>query len=306
MTVAAKQPKLKTVSKENLPEVCMELQRLQRQRAMNIKSKIKIQNRLVAIVASTLGYTAALDEDAREEMFQKARDLIVEIENGKAHQIAPLVKHTKIAFNGFDEFVEGLEKEMLTLAKTLPVAAWVQKPEQRGFGLLSLATLVGEAGDLNNYENPSKLWRRFGLAPFESRGKVQMGATWKSGVNGSLSAEEWTQFGYSPRRRSIAFLFGENILKQNTDVYRQRYDQVKKEYEPKHPDRVLCPTCKGRGSVSGKKCQKCKGKGKIMLRAHRHSMLLATKLLLKNLWLEWTGVPFNPWKPVKDKAKAKK
>ena len=42
---------------------------------------------------------------------------------------------------------------------------------------------------------------------------MRMGATWKS--KGGLSAAEWEEFGYSPRRRSVAFVFGENLVKLN-------------------------------------------------------------------------------------------
>ena len=85
--------------------------------------------------------------------------------------------------------------------------------------------------------------------------------------------------GYSPRRRSIAYLIGEGLVKQNfvsggqgdgrlesesgsAGPYRSRYDQKKAEFAEKHPDYKP-------------------------LRCHLHGMLLATKLLLKNLWIEW-------------------
>ena len=113
-----------------------------------------------------------------------------------------------------------------------------------------------------------------------------MGATWRSGKHGKLPASEWETFGYSPRRRSIAFLIGEGIVKQNTvgdggsgerpvvtDIgragpYRQRYDAAKVTFAAGHPDYSK-------------------------LRVHRHAMLVATKLLLKNLWIEWTGAAMD-------------
>jgi hypothetical protein len=115
----------------------------------------------------------------------------------------------------FIKLEENIEKEMVKLAKKLPVAAWVEKPEQNGFGIKSLAIVIGETGDLNNYPNPACVWARFGCRPYEYNGKVLMGATWKSGREGSLPADEWEKFGYSPRRRSIAYLIGENLQKLN-------------------------------------------------------------------------------------------
>src|SRR5262249_44139760 len=128
---------------------------------------------------------------------------------------AGLIESSSIAAGGFDKMVVQLDKQMEKLAKTLPVAAWAKFPERRGFGLLSLATIIGETGDLNNYPNPAKVWRRMGCAPFTSDGKTLMGATWKSGREGKLSSDEWEEYGYSPRRRSVMFVIGECLVKQN-------------------------------------------------------------------------------------------
>jgi hypothetical protein len=202
----------------------------------------------------------------------------------------------------------------------LPVAnspeAWLNRPEQRGFGALFLAILIGETGDLNTYTNPGKVWRRMGCAPWtfnptgeEGGEKTLMGATWRSGREGKLPASEWEAFGYSPRRRSIAYLVGEGIVKQNgkdsaetakkkreagRDVitvngpYHQRYTSAKAHAYETHPewDWKDCEECEGAGRVDGETC-KCGGAGKKCLRAHRHGMLLATKMLFRNLWMEW-------------------
>ncbi len=55
-----------------------------------------------------------------------------------------------------------VEKRLTKLAKALPIGPWVEGT--RGVGLLSLAAIVGEAGDLSAYSNPAKLWKRMGLA----------------------------------------------------------------------------------------------------------------------------------------------
>src|SRR5699024_5323132 len=54
------------------------------------------------------------------------------------------------------------EKAMEHEAKTLPVADWIK--ETRGISYGSLAAIIGEAGALDNYSNPAKLWKRMGLA----------------------------------------------------------------------------------------------------------------------------------------------
>jgi len=247
--------------------ICRSIQELQRQRVSALKSRITIDNQLAATVATSLGYHAGMEEKERKAQRAKAVAIIKQVDEaieagddshleGVISGVASLIALTKDSRDGFDTFVKGLEKEMVKLAKTLPIAAWVNGPELRGFGILSLAIIVGEAGDLANYPHHMHLWKRLGCAPF----KGKMPSTWKRTKNG-LTAEEWTVLGYSPRRRSISFLVGENIVKQNHSQYRQKYDEVK--------------------------ASKAGMEDWPLIRAHRHGMLLATKMLLKDLWRAW-------------------
>lgn len=245
----------------------------QRMRVWYIKSRNMIMNRLRATVANTLGYGTALSEAQRKELFLEADKLIKQVMKGESKStIQEIILVTMQSVQAFDGMREQHEKEMRLLAEQLPIKAWVDEEQQRGFGILSLATIVGECGDLASYSNPGKLWKRMMLAPFASGGKILMGATWRSGKEGKLTAEEWTQYGYCPRRRSISFLIGENVVKQNKSIYRERYETTKAECQKRHPDYSK-------------------------LRCHRHAMLLATKLLLKNLWLTWNKdtIEYRPW-----------
>lgn len=122
-----------------------------------------------------------------------------------------------------------VEKQMVAHAKKLPVAGWISTT--RGFGMLNLAILVGEAGDLSNYSTPAKLWKRMGLAPFNGRAP----ATWR--VKGGASADDWIAMGYNPKRRSAVWNIGQCVIKAqsaNDDraagEYRALYDQ-RKAYE---------------------------------------------------------------------------
>lgn len=261
------------------------LQNLQRQRSIILKSRNMQANRLQAIVAGTLGYHSGMPEKERTKKFTEATAVIKRVVDGDdSHPLTSVIRTTLVGINAFNKIKADLEKSMCALADQLPVAEWCKKPEQRGFGTSSrlfLAIVIGETGDLSNYPNPAKVWRRLGCAPWSFDGKTQMGATWRSGKGGKLPSDEWEKFGYSPRRRSIAFLIGEGIVKQNgaskdgdSDVetdssihrpcgpYRKRYDEAKTAFKANHPDYSD-------------------------LRCHRHAMLLATKLLLKNLWIEW-------------------
>jgi hypothetical protein len=259
-------PKTLTESPPDVSVIAAELQCLQRQRAVILKSRNMQSNRLQAVVAGTLGYSASLSEKERLKKFTEASALIKSVLAGEAaHELAEVIRVTTVGIEAFNDLKDRLEKEMTRQAKRLPVASWVQAPDRRGFGLLFLAIVVGETGDLCRYAGPGRLWRRLGCAPWSFGGATWMGATWRGGKHGKLPAEEWEKFGYSPRRRSIAYLIGEGIVKQNGDgPYRRRYDESKSAFKGKHP-------------------------GYSDLRCHRHGMLLATKALLRDLWRVWNG-----------------
>lgn len=247
--------------------ICRQLQELQRQKATFLKSRIMIDNRLVANVSTMMGYSAGMEEKERKAVRAEAEAVIAALDKGEpvnakwsdlAGRVSSVVQSVKISSDGFDTFLSGIEKEMIRLAKQLPAAKWIEDTDRRGFGILSLATVIGETGDLSLYANPAKVWKRLGLAPFQGK----MPSTWRRGAEGKLSAEQWTEIGYSPRRRSIMFVVGENIVKQNKGSYRKRYDEAKAAAHTNHPD------------WSDGRC-------------HWHAMLLATKRLVLDLWKEW-------------------
>jgi len=255
----------------DVPSLSRELQVLQRNRAIYLKSRNMIANRLQAIVAGAQGYHAGMTDAERKKAFKEAGEFIKAVAKGEVE--TPMRKLILVhlgSIDGLNAAKEDCERAMVKLAEQLPVAAWVDHPDRRGFGLLFLAIVVGETGDLANYANPAKVWRRMGCAPWSFEGQTRMGATWKGGKEGKLPKEEWGKFGYSPRRRSIAFLIGEGIVKQNGEgPYRARYDEAKAKVKEGHPDYSD-------------------------LRCHRHGMLLATKRLLLELWVKWNRVGDTP------------
>lgn len=279
--------------------VCVELQGLQRRKVVVIKSRIMQANRLQAVVAGTIGYHSSLAEKDRLKVFKEATGVIEEVCSGsRSHPLEDVIRATRIGIDEFERLEGELKKLVEKAAAKLPAAAWAQLPAQAGFGLASLGTVVGECGDLAGYSNPAKVWKRMGCAPWafnpsgeEGGGKCLMGSTWRFGKEGKLPAAEWDAFKYSPRRRSVAYVIGENLMKGNflgkkvkagvggegervdaekTDrppgPYRLRYDESKAAIAAKHPE------------YPDKRC-------------HLHGMLLATKLLLLNLWCAWHGRP---------------
>jgi len=261
-------------------EICVELQALARERADYLGFRIKNENGLRAKVASTLGYETDLDETARRRLFDEADKLIAQISKGSVDgPVAPLVRVVLPCIESFDRMAKNLEKETRRLAERLPVADWVEDEEQRGFGPLLLGQLIGETGDLANYPSPGKVWKRMGCAPFEKDGKNLMPSTWRSGREGKLDSADWQAIGYSPRRRSIAYLIGDCLQKGNKGgPYRRRFDEAKAAIAVEHPDYKP-------------------------MRCHLHGMLLASKLLMRNLWDEWTR-PSREGTPESDMVRA--
>lgn len=103
-----------------------------------------------------------------------------------------------------------LEAQLSALAARLPVwgsfGAGVS-----GFGALSLAKIIGECGDLGNYANPAKLWKRMGLG-------LVNGERQRRACDPALARE----MGYSPRRRAVMFVIGDCLIKQQS-AYRAVY-----------------------------------------------------------------------------------
>jgi hypothetical protein len=256
-----------TSDTEHPAATCRSLQELERRRASVIKSRVRIGNEVTANVAIVLGYHAGLEEAERKNLWDTAGKIVTAIQKGKelapdlqpiADKVFGLVAGVTEASDHFDRYQAGIDKEMLALADTLPVIEWAKGI--RGFGPLRLAVIVGETGDLSQYSNPGKVWKRLGLAPIQKGGVTKMPSTWRS--KGGLSAEEWTTAGYSPRRRAIASVSGELLVKLNDGIYRARYDEAKAKFAAADPERT-----KGH--------------------CHNHAMLCCVKRLVRDLWVEW-------------------
>src|SRR5215469_9059049 len=117
----------------NVTEICEELQRMQRERSVLIKSRIMLSNRLQAIVAGRLGYHAGLTDSERMKLFREAGKHIRMVMGGEIQD-----EYGGIIFahqNGIDAFLTDeskVEKPMRESAALLPVASWTVRTEQRG------------------------------------------------------------------------------------------------------------------------------------------------------------------------------
>ena len=272
---------------EHCSAICRQLSPLQRARYTAIRMRIRVDNGIGSYIASQLGDGADKSEADRQRIRKVADELVGCVWKAKPlkhpeHEAViaanlGMIEAAGIASNAFQGQIDRIAKAMESLAKQLPIAKWLDLPEQKGIGLLSVAAIIGECGtdhgQLPDYRNPSCVWKRMGCAPYQGK----MASTWRSGKEGKASAEDWVAMGYCPRRRSVMYVIGEGIVKQNGVInpkavkndgaepivgpYRKRYDEAKAKFHEVHPD------------YSDGRC-------------HSHGMLLASKLLLKNLWIE--------------------
>jgi hypothetical protein len=139
------------------------------------------------------------------------------------------------------------EKRLQKLAKDLPVWEWVESVH--GFGAMGLGQIVGEAGDLSNYANPAKLWKRMGLAVFDGKSQRK--------VCGAAAIEQ----GYSPQRRSMMFVIGDSLIKKQ-NPYRELY-------------------------LARKVCEQEKLPEGTKMHWHRRAQRYMEKRLLRDLWRAW-------------------
>lgn len=194
------------------------------------------------------------------------------------------------------------EKELVRLAKTLPIYQWAK--DVSGLGDLSLAGLVGEAsgvvfdGDKNDtgefwtigqMKSVSALWKRMGLAV--------MGGVRQGDATAGLSKTDWVAHGYVKTRRSVAWNIGECIVKaqwrkENTvHPYGKFYGEEKARLQALNDEGAYAETAARiveRMKKAGSKplAENLAGRltpSHINNRAKRHMM----KRLLRDLFIEW-------------------
>jgi len=233
-------------------------------RELAIRMRIRIQNGCMARARSLLGFKITLPELERTAIRNLAAKYMSALTKGKVPKDADarfveLMKPVLTASVGssaaWDALAAACEKKMIEGAGQLPVTEFVDSV--RGFGLTGLAMIIGEAGDLGNYANPAKLWKRMGLAVMPD-GKCQRKAT-----DPARAAE----MGYSPRRRAVVYRVGDSLIKGNKDGYRELYDSRKAMELERLP-----------ADAKGRK-----------MHAHRRAQRYIEKRLLRDLWRAWRG-----------------
>jgi hypothetical protein len=182
-----------------------------RKREFALDQRKRIGNATAAFVRTQMGWSLAIPEKEREAIRKRAAAVVDAVTKGKvgpdtaddAMQFGPVIMASAAAASGWDGIEDQTTKSMEKLAKQLPAYEWVKSV--RGFGAVSFARIVGEAGDISVYSNPAKLWKRMGLAVMsgQRQGNPGKGAT----------AVDWTEHGYSGRRRSISWQMADTLFR---------------------------------------------------------------------------------------------
>lgn len=229
----------------------------------------KQSNAAKALVRRIIGWRYDADEDDREKMNARAARIVAAALAGKeqkpddAEAFGALAYDLGVVASAIAPCTKArheIELEMKRVVRKLPVYAWAKSVH--GLGELGLAVIIAEAGDLSKYPKKGHLWKRLGLAPFE--GKAY--STWR--MKGGLTAEQWTDAGYSPRRRAeIYAVISEPLFRAQSVVqgpYRAIYDRRREATAIAHPD---------------------------WTKAHSHMDALRkmTVILIRDLWKEWRG-----------------
>jgi Transposase IS116/IS110/IS902 family len=296
--VGAKQTLMPYYKVPNLAPLIEELVALQRERLFMIRTKNRMMNSTVAYVRRFLNWSPDMSEAERAKINAKALSIVQKVEKGKplsederfaGIKCQHLIMAAQKAREPFENSLKGnevkqvdggvasgIERQMVKLAKKLPVWQWAS--EVKGFGALSLAVIIAETGDLSNYSNPGKVWKRMGLAPYNGKAA----RTWR--VGGGLKAEEWTELGYRPERRSEMFQRVDPLMKHQIDVVRdsEGNDTGERRYGPY-----------GRVYADRKRYELDRNPEMSKMWAHNRASRYMEKRLLKHLWQAWRRQPLT-------------
>lgn len=181
-------------------EIVAEIRAAHRQRRFAMKIQQKLDRALESFVRrNATDWHPDLPEAERTKINNKVKEMIKDTRAGKSDLMVEVIATSDRARAPADELRNTNEKRMEKLAETLPVYAWAEGI--RGIGALGLATIVAECGDLSNYPNVAKVWKRLGYAPYDGLA----GSTWKRQTwrPRALTAEEWIANPFSGERYAL-------------------------------------------------------------------------------------------------------
>jgi hypothetical protein len=205
-------------------DAILKIRLLYRLRRTAEKALLRLNNQQLAMLRGALGWRPDLPEAERSRIVKQAVAVRKALVSGQfsgdpipaewsATQVSAMagfVATSRLAAEPFQAQVSAYERELGALAEQMPAADFIA--DVRGLGLCFIWTMVGEAGDLSDYPDKSKLWKRLGLAVID--GKAQ----------GKRTGDEALIQGYSPARRSAVYRIGDSLIKGNANgPYRTCY-----------------------------------------------------------------------------------
>ena len=272
---------------------------LHRQRQSNIRAKTKLILQAKALLRSALCSDADFEDDntkvetttafgtqrrkLTKSAMKRVDDAYAAAKEDPATPAGLMIAPFIGGIDLFEARQAQIEKQMVKLAKTLPVYPWAKSV--KGFGDISFATIVGECGDIGTYKSIAAVWKRLGLAVIHGN---------RQGAPGTgASAEDWVEHGYNKERRSVSWnarqhviggmgkwrpMFGEDV-RDNPDL--TEYQCVFAEQARKHMPN--CPRKDGSTDIQMSTSGKESYSSWAANRAHRY----VEKRLIKHLYLAW-------------------
>lgn len=232
-------------------------------------------NQRKALARRALGFQSSMSEAKRSEFVDMANAIVDSIDDNEPAPkgfesvravLAGATIANRMARLGLEEESKRIAKDMVSEIKSLPAHAWQQSID--GFGDMSFARIVGECGDLSQYSNPGKLWKRMGLAPDSAYEMVT-----KAGKAAIAKPK---------RRRAVMWNIGQCLVKNSKGPYRQVY-LYRKQYEAEKAK------AEGKEVVSATDLPKGYDKTKFMTLKHidNRAQRYMEKRLLRDLWIQW-------------------
>jgi hypothetical protein len=240
---------------------------LYRDRKFAMEQRKRAGLALGAYLRGALGWRKDLPEKERKAIAARAAAITKDpagtpwetMVNAQVASIAP-----------FEAVEKTNTKEMEQIARALPV--WKAFGEEiRGFGAASLAAIIAEAGDLSNYDDKAKLWKRMGVAVLDG---IRQG-----GLVKGAGAEAWIAHGYNPMRRSVMWNIGDTMLKA-------QIRKVKSDDGEDTGERTSLGKY-GQSYLDRKVYELAREPEMQPIKAHRRAQRYMEKRLLKDLWQAW-------------------
>ncbi|HMA75333.1 MAG TPA: hypothetical protein VKP67_28180 [Xanthobacteraceae bacterium] len=193
-----------------------------RRRRYAMKQQQGIDRRCESYIRSNYtDWRPDMGDDDRERIRKEVQAHLKRARSGE-HEDAGLVELVRLT-DRIREPVDLIRSEqeriMEKLAERLP--GWSFVKSVKGAAALGFATIVAECSALNretgevttldDYANPSKVWKRLGFAPYDGRA----GSTWKRDKwrPRALTNEEWIANPFSGERYALIIMIAESLFR---------------------------------------------------------------------------------------------